>query len=87
VLLPDPLLEPEVLGGLLEGFPLPESGLVVVLGGLEVVPLVVPEVPCPELPVVAELLLFVVPELSVAELLLELFPVVVPEVLVLPLWF
>ena len=57
VLLPEPELEPELLGGLVEGLPLLESGLVVVLGGFEVVPLVDPEVPCPELPVVAELLL------------------------------
>ena len=86
VLLPEPALEPELLGGLVDGLPLPESGLVVVLGGFEVVPLVDPEV-CPELPVVAELLLLVVPELSVvAELLLEPFSVVEPELLVLPLW-
>ena len=86
MLLPEPVLEPEVLGGFVDGLPLPESGLVVVLGGFDVVPLVAPEVPCPELPV-AELLLLLVPELSVvAELLLELFPVVAPELLVLPLW-
>lgn len=85
VLLPEPLLLPDVLGGFVDGLPLLESGLVVVLGGLLVVPLVAPEFPCPELPVVAELLLLLVPELSVvAELLLEPFPVVEPELLVLP---
>ena len=85
VLLPEPVLDPEVLGGFVDGLPLLESGLVVVLGGFEVVPLVAPEVPWPELPVLVELLLLVEPELSVAELLLELFPVVAPELLVLPL--
>jgi hypothetical protein len=87
LLLPEPLLEPEVLGGFVDGLPLLESGLVVVVGGFEVVPLVAPELSCPELPVVAELLLFIAPELSVAELLLEVLPVVVLELLVLPLWF
>lgn len=82
----DPVLPPDVLGGLVEGFPLLESGVVLVLGGVVVVVPLEPEVPCPELPVVAELLLLLVPELSVvAELLLELCPVVEPELLVLPL--
>jgi hypothetical protein len=88
-----PLLLPELLGGVVDGFPLLESG--VVLGGFEfglsvvLLPLLVdaPELLCPELPVVAELLLLLVPELSVvAELLLELLPLVEPELLMLPLW-
>ncbi len=84
------LLPPEVLGGFVDGFPLLESG--VVLGGFELgfsvvlLPLLAPELLCPELPVVAELLLWLLPELSVlAELLLELWPLVEPELLVLPL--
>jgi hypothetical protein len=86
VLLPEPLLDPEVLGGLVDGLPLPESGLVLVLGGFEVVPLVAPEVPCPELSV-AELPELLLPELPVvAEPLLLVSPVVEPELLVLPLW-
>jgi hypothetical protein len=85
VLLPEPLLDPE-LGGFVEGLPLLESGLVVVLGGFEVVPLVAPDVPCPELSV-AELPELLVPELLVvAEPLLLLFPVLEPELLMLPLW-
>lgn len=81
VLLPEPVV-PEELGGLVEGFPLLESG--VVLGGVVVLGEVV-------------LLLPLVPELSVAELeLLPELPVVadpellLPEVdpglLMLPLW-
>jgi hypothetical protein len=88
-----PVFPPEVLGGLVEGFPEPESG--VVLGGFEfgfpvvLLPLLLdaPELLCPELPVVAELLPLLVLELSVvAELLLELLELVEPELLMLPLW-
>jgi hypothetical protein len=86
-----PLLLPEVLGGFVDGLPVLESG--VVLGGFEAgLPVLLPgfddapELLCPEFPV-AELLLLLVPELSVvAELLLELLPVVEPELLMLPLW-
>lgn len=68
-----PVLPPVVLGGLVEGFPLLESG--VVLGGFEVV-LPLFDVPDEsglllELPVVAELPLLLVFE---------------PELLMLPLW-
>lgn len=46
-----------------------------------------PELLCPELPVVAELLRLPVPELSlVPELLLELVPLVEPELFSLSLW-
>ena len=74
---------PDELGGLEEGFPPVESGEVVVLGGFEVVPLVAPELSCP-VPVVAELP--PVPELSVVdEPLLVLLPLVAPELPMLPL--
>jgi len=80
-----------VLGGLIEGFPLLESGTVV--GGFEfgwpvLLPLFVDasELLCAELPVVAELLRLPVPELSlVSELLLELAPLVEPELFSLSL--
>ena len=65
VLLPEPVLDPEELGGFVEGLPLPESGLVVVLGGFEVVPLLAPDVPCPELSV-AELPELLLPDFSAA---------------------
>lgn len=85
VLLPEPL-DPEELGGFVEGLPLLESGVVLVLGGFEVVPLVAPELPCPELSV-AVLPELLVPELPVvAEPLLELLPLVEPGLLMLPLW-
>jgi len=77
---------------LIEGFPLLESGTVV--GGFEFgwpaqFPLFVdaPELLCPELPVAAELLCLPVPELSlVPELLLELVPLVEPELFMVSLW-
>jgi len=76
---------------LIEGFPLLESGTVV--GGFEfgwpvLLPLFVDasELLCAELPVVAELLRLPVPELSlVSELLLELAPLVEPELFSLSL--
>ena len=81
-----------MLGGLIEGFPLLESGTVV--GGFEfgrpvLLPLFLdaPELLCPELPVVAELLRLPVAELSLApEPLPELFPLVEAELFRLSLW-